>query len=96
MSDLIKAFLAAPPEVKRELELLFNPNPAKQIAAARALGALGYVPAAETLLSPGGMGEIGPRDYAERLNRLQMIATRRPVKSSRHSTTRPSLRPCPR
>ena len=38
----------------------------------------GYVPAAENLLLPGCMGEIGPQRYAEALNRLQEIATRRP------------------
>lgn len=37
-----------------------------------------YKPIAETLLSPGGMGEIDPRRYAERLNRLQEIAMSRP------------------
>lgn len=39
----------------------------------------GYEPVAETLLSPGGMGEIDPTGYAERLNRLQQIAMNRPA-----------------
>lgn len=38
----------------------------------------GYTPAAEQLLSPGGMGAIGPKEYAALLNRLQKIATSRP------------------
>lgn len=38
----------------------------------------GYRPIPETLLSPGILGNIDPEPYAERLNRLQAIATARP------------------
>lgn len=34
----------------------------------------GYEPIPETLLSPGGLGNIDPEPYAERINRLQCIA----------------------
>ncbi|MDA0989773.1 MAG: glycoside hydrolase family 3 C-terminal domain-containing protein, partial [Verrucomicrobia bacterium] len=38
----------------------------------------GYEPIAENLLAPGVMGGIAPEAYAEKINRLQAIATARP------------------